>query len=224
MAKRITPLSPEEIQAMSTAAAPEHKPHLKKTHNPSNSAEIRAAKKAQEKEDKKREIAKAAAKHKAEVALIRKTGVHGPFDWSVEQILEHKATGKPLQRIPDRDVLRKLGASGISMTTAADIFNVSYAEFSNTPEYIDNFKAGRSSVIGRVRTSIVNDALEKDSLNAKIYLDKIWATDNQPDKIEISARNKDFDNIKTSDLIEVMVTALISERKDDKEDDEKVNK
>lgn len=128
----------------------------------------------------------------------------GMLDWSLDELIAYKHNGTPPARIPDADLLYKLGAIGVSLVNAANLFDISVEKFSSNSDWHESWKKGRAECGARVRASIVEDALDKDILNAKLYLDKIMGGDAPADVVNVNVRNTTLETIDTDKLLEVM--------------------
>lgn len=129
----------------------------------------------------------------------------GPLDWSLDELIEYRQNGTPPARIPDAEVLYKLGAIGVSMANAADLFGISKEKFSSNADWLANWQRGRAECGSRIRASIVEDALEKDNLMAKIYIDKLIGGDKESATalVQVNIGNQELSQVSTDDLLEV---------------------
>ncbi len=130
----------------------------------------------------------------------------GPLDWSLDQLIEYRQSGVSPARIPDKDLLFKLGSYGVTMEATADIFGISIEKFTSNLDWYDNWKAGKTSCGVRVRAKLVAQALEENSTTALIYLDKIFGGD--VSNVNININNNTLGAVKTQDLLEVMFTDI----------------
>ena len=128
----------------------------------------------------------------------------GPLDWSLDELIQYRQNGTPPARIPDAEILYKLGKCGVSLSNACEIFGISKEKFSSNMDWYENWARGRAECGAQIRASIVEDALEKDILNAKIYIDKIIGGDQVTDKLQVNVTNTQLENVSTEDLLEVM--------------------
>lgn len=128
----------------------------------------------------------------------------GKLDWTLDELIAYKNNGTPPARIPDADLLYKLGSIGVSLANAADLFEISQDKFCSNPDWITNWQRGRAECGSRIRASIVDDALEKDNLMAKIYIDKILGGDKQEQTmVQVNVNTNNLKEISTDDLLEV---------------------
>ena len=128
----------------------------------------------------------------------------GLLDWSLDELIAYRQNGTPPMRIPDPDLLYKLGSIGVSMKNCCDIFNVSQDKFYQNMDWVENWNRGRAECGAQIRASIVEDALEKDNLMAKIYIDKIIGGDkeNATALIQVNV-NGELAQVSTEDLLNV---------------------
>lgn len=149
--------------------------------------------------------------YKPETKGRKKSGI---LDWSLDELIEYKHNGKPPARIPDPEILYKLGRCGVSMANAADIFGISREKFSSNEDWLLNWQRGRAECGALIRASIVEDALDKDILMAKIYVDKIMGGDkeNATTLVQVNV-NTGLGEVSTEDLLNV-----VFEEKNDNKD------
>jgi len=138
----------------------------------------------------------------------------GPLDWSLDELIAYRENGRPPMRIPDPDILYKLGTIGVSMKNACDLFGVSMDKFCSNLDWLENWQRGRAECGAQIRASIVEDALEKDNLMAKIYIDKMIGGDKESPTALIQVNvNSELGQVSTDDLLNV-----VFEEKDGNED------
>lgn len=140
--------------------------------------------------------------------------VRGPLDWSLDELIEYKEKGGAPMRIPDKEMLFKLGKMGVSLANAAVLFNISQEKFCSNLDWYENWERGRAACGAQIRASIVEDALEKDVLNAKIYIDKILGGDKVVETVQVDVRNAELLDINTEDLLQVMFKTNEPKRED----------
>jgi len=130
----------------------------------------------------------------------------GLLDWSLDELIQYKHNGTPPQRIPDAHLLYLLGKSGVSATNACALFDISSDKFYKNPDWCENWAKGRAEIGSTIRASIVEDALEKDNLMAKIYLDKLIGGDkvgeNTLVQVNVST-NGNLAQVSTDELLSV---------------------
>lgn len=130
----------------------------------------------------------------------------GLLDWSLDELIAYKHNGTPPARIPDADLLYKLGTIGVSMANAAALFNISAEKFCSNSDWIENWQRGRAECGSQIRASIVSDALEKDNLMAKIYIDKLIGGDKVGDNTLVQVNvstNGSLAQVSTDELLNI---------------------
>ena len=129
----------------------------------------------------------------------------GVLDWSLDDLIAYRENGRPPTRIPDADLLYKLGTIGVSMSNAADLFGISREKFSSNLDWLENWQRGRAECGAQIRASIVEDALENNNLMAKIYIDKIIGGDKESPTALIQVNvNSELGQVSTEDLLNVV--------------------
>jgi hypothetical protein len=130
---------------------------------------------------------------------------YGPLDWSLDDLIRYRYNGTPPARIPDADLVYKMGSIGVSLSNVAAIFDLSLEKFSSNQDWYESWARGRAECGAKVRASIVDDALEKDILMAKIHLDKVLSGDKIGDNtyVQVNVSNNNLDQVSTDELLNV---------------------
>ena len=129
----------------------------------------------------------------------------GALDWTLDDLIAYRENGRPPVRIPDADLLYKFGRSGVSVNNTCDIFGISRDKFYSNLDWIENYNKGKAEIGAQIRASIVEDALEKDNLMAKIYLDKLISGDKESPTALIQVNvNSELGQVSTDDLLNVV--------------------
>lgn len=128
----------------------------------------------------------------------------GPLDWTLDELIEYRKSGVSPKRILDKDVMYKLGKVGVSFNNVCFVLGVSQSKVLENRDYLEAWQTGRAECGARIRASIVQDALEKDLLPAKLYLDKILSGDTPQDVVNINVNTTELTKINTNDLLEIM--------------------
>jgi hypothetical protein len=136
----------------------------------------------------------------------------GPLEWSLDELIAYRQSGVSPARIPDADLLFKLGSIGVSLANISKLFNIDETKITDNLDWHDNWARGRAECGSRIRAKIVEQALDENVLNAMIYLDKILGGDQVSDRVEVSVTTTELTPVKTEDLLEVMYN--INDRKD----------
>jgi hypothetical protein len=150
--------------------------------------------------------AKAIVENQGKMYSPEKKGrmVRGPLDWSLDDLIAYKQNGTAPMRIPDPDLLYKLGTMGVSMNNAAELFDISREKFSSNLDWLENWQKGRAECAARVRAKIVEQALDENVLNAMIYLDKIMGGDQVIEQVQVDVRNTQLTAYDTDALLKAM--------------------
>lgn len=130
----------------------------------------------------------------------------------VESIKRNMAIiGKELKSpIPRRSLLRpevveQLAKHGLSVKTIATLLGSHATMISQEPELLAAFEKGRSDIGSRVRAAIIDDALNKDSLTAKLHLDKVFNKDDHVQQVDLNVTQSPLENVSDATLLEIDV-------------------
>jgi hypothetical protein len=124
------------------------------------------------------------------------------FDWDIDEIIEYKQHGITPPRMLSSEAIFRLAKAGLSMNSIAGLFSSSPQLFTNNPELREAFDKGRAEISFKVRQALINDALEGESVAAKIYLDKILSGETQKQEISISM-NRPLSELSDVELLEI---------------------
>jgi hypothetical protein len=130
-----------------------------------------------------------------------------PWHMSVNELLEYKASGLRPALIINEDIVFKLAQIGVSLENTAEICGVGMTFFTEHKNYHNAWKLGRAEVGAKIRASLVEDALVKDVLNAKIYLDKTMNAGEAVQSISVEHSVKQanpLENVPTQALLNVL--------------------
>ena len=95
------------------------------------------------------------------------------MEWSLDELIEYKHNGQKPHRLPDQEILFKLGSVGVSAANCCALFDIGITTFNENPDWRSAWERGRATIATRLRSSLIEDALEKDNVMVKIYLDKV---------------------------------------------------
>lgn len=112
------------------------------------------------------------------------------------EVLINSFTGSAAQ-------IEELAALGISTRNIARLCGMDETYIFDNPTRLAAYHRGRANVSSRIRSSIVTDALENNSLQAKLYLDKIMGGDVVQENINLTVQQQPLRDIPTEDLIEI---------------------
>ena len=188
-------------------------------------AELRA--KGRQVPEPKPKVERTGAKYETGIGINRKPEVIGQFkhkpksllDWSIDELIEYKALGVHPKRVVNADALYMLGRAGVSLKTCADVFQCSI-EFIVRDEHLHGaWSNGRAEIAGRVRSLIVEEAVENKNLQAQIYLDKLLSGESVKQQLDISVSSSgQLEQISTEELLEVGFTEVDDDNSQENQD------
>lgn len=108
------------------------------------------------------------------------------------------------QNFLDARRVEELASYGVPARNICALFGKEFMAINNDPELWAAFNKGRAGIGAKVRASIVDQALEKESLTAMIHLDKVFNNDQQAQQVELSVKNDILNDVPTEDLINIM--------------------
>lgn len=127
------------------------------------------------------------------------------WDFSIDELIEYRATGVKPQRILDVDVIYSLAKIGVSIKNICGLFKVSEETFCNNAAFLSAHQQGRSECGTRIRAAIVEHAMN-GSLDAQKYLDKIMGGDVDTQNVNLNVSQRPLENVPTENLIEIAMT------------------
>ena len=136
-------------------------------------------------------------------ALVSEKRLKDTFDpATLNNIAQLQAVAMTPKRFLTPDIVEKMASQGLSKSVIAGLCSSTWAAVSEDPKLEEAFNRGRSEIGQRVRTALIEDALEKDLLPAKIYLDKIYGGDVEQKNLNVSITARPLENIPTETLLE----------------------
>jgi len=114
---------------------------------------------------------------------------------------------------PSPEMIENLAASGISLKNICGIIGKNFSYFSEHPEMKEAFDRGRATVGSKVRARLLDAALEENSMQAAMYLDRIYSGDTVASEVNVNVTSTPLENVSTEDLLNVAFTV-----KDDETD------
>jgi hypothetical protein len=105
---------------------------------------------------------------------------------------------------PSTEMVENLAASGISLKNICGILGKNFSYFSDNPDMKEAFDRGRATVGSRVRARLLDAALEENSMQAAIYLDKIYGGDTVASEVNVNVSTVNLDEIPTETLLDVL--------------------
>jgi hypothetical protein len=106
-----------------------------------------------------------------------------------------------------------LGSSGVSVHNLCKIFKKSFGFLNENPNLLAAYEKGRATLGSKVRTTLVDSALENNNITAAIYLDRILSGDQVASEVNVNVTSSPLENVSTEDLLNVAFTV-----KDDETD------
>lgn len=102
-------------------------------------------------------------------------------------------------------VVYEFACLGISKFKICDLYHCDHNYIDEDPALLAVYNQGRANIGTKVRSSIIVDALDKDILQAKIHLDKIYnKEDASVHQVDVTVNQRPLEEIDTNNLIEIM--------------------
>lgn len=120
---------------------------------------------------------------------------------SLQVILDNIQTKPQLQMTPEK--VEQLARSGVSLKNICGLFQKSFNHISDNPLLLDAFNRGRATVSSRIRSRLVDAALEENSIQAAIYLDKIMGGDVTTENVNLTVSQRPLEDVPTDQLLEI---------------------
>jgi hypothetical protein len=127
------------------------------------------------------------------------------FHWSIDELIEYKATGVRPKMIIDESYIYKLARLGISIKNICGLFGLSTESFCNNPTFLNAHREGRSHLAAMNRAAIAEHAAN-GSLDAQKYLDKLIGGDAEIQTFNMNVTARPLETVSTEDLLEIVVT------------------
>ena len=99
-----------------------------------------------------------------------------------------------------------LAASGVSSHNIARMFRKSFNHLSENQHLQEAFEQGRASAGARMRTTLMDAALEGGNIQSAIYLDKILTQDQVATEVNINVAQSQLSTVSDDDLMKVAFT------------------
>lgn len=119
--------------------------------------------------------------------------------WSIDELVEYKASGKKPQTILDPDKIYLLAKNGLSIPNIGKIFDLSKTQFHKDEAYMSAYNRGVAELGAMVRARMVDEALDQGNFQALMYLDKKFGGDDTPQEVVITHRP--LETADTSELL-----------------------
>ncbi len=125
------------------------------------------------------------------------------FHWSIDELIEYKATGVRPKMVIDETYIYKLATLGISIQNICGLFGVAEANFHRNPAFVSAHQEGRSKLATANRAAIAEHAAN-GSLDAQKYLDKLIGGDIELTTVNMNVTARPLEQVPTENLLEVV--------------------
>ena len=105
----------------------------------------------------------------------------------------------------NEDLVETLGASGVTVKNACSLLHKSFQYFDENPTMLEAFNRGRASLGSRVRSKLIEAALENNNIQSAIHLDKIYSADSVTE-VNITVGQSQLSTVSDEDLMRVAFT------------------
>ena len=119
-------------------------------------------------------------------------------------ILNELSETKGLLLTPE--TVSMLAASGVSVYNICRMFRKSPSYLSENQSLQEAFDQGRASAGARMRTTLMDAALENGNIQSAIYLDKILSGDTVVSEVNITVGQSQLSTVSDEDLMKVAFT------------------
>ncbi len=100
-------------------------------------------------------------------------------------------------------LLETMGASGISMKNACSLLHKKFNWLTENPIMLAAFERGRANLGSRMRSKLVEQALENNNIQSAIYLDKILTGDTVASEVNLTVNTSQLSTVSDDDLLAV---------------------
>ena len=101
------------------------------------------------------------------------------------------------------EIVEHLAKSGISVKNICSLFNKSFDYLSTNLELQDAFNRGRAHASSRLRSTLLDAALEDRNIQSAIYLDKIMSGDTVASEVNVNVASSQLSTVSDDDLMKV---------------------
>ena len=126
------------------------------------------------------------------------------FHWSIDELIEYKASGVRPKMIIDETYIYKLARLGVSIKNICGLFGISEETFCNNPTFLSAHQEGRSHLASMNRAAIVEHAAN-GSLDAQKYLDKLIGGDVEIQTLNMNVTARPLEQVPTENLLEIVL-------------------
>lgn len=97
-----------------------------------------------------------------------------------------------------------LAKSGVSVKNICSLYQKGFEYLTENPELKSAFDRGRAHVASRIRAKLIDAALEEDSMQAAIYLDKLMGGDTEQTTVNLNVSQRPLDSANTEQLLDAI--------------------
>jgi hypothetical protein len=105
----------------------------------------------------------------------------------------------------DEALVETLGRSGVTVKNACSLLHKSFQYFDENPTMLEAFNRGRASLGSRVRSKLIEAALENNNIQSAIHLDKIFSGDAVATEVNLNVKSQ-LSAVSDEDLLKVAFT------------------
>ena len=124
---------------------------------------------------------------------------------NITTILEALTVGKNIIHI-DEELVEALGRSGVTVKNACSLLHKSFQYFDENPTMLEAFNRGRAALGSRVRSKLIEAALENNNIQSAIHLDKIFSGDAVASEVNVNVTASHLSTVSDEDLMRVAFT------------------
>lgn len=106
----------------------------------------------------------------------------------------------------DETLVETLGSSGVTVKNACSLLHKSFQYFDENPTMLAAYNRGRATLGSRVRSKLIEAALDNDNIQSAIHLDKIFSADAVPTEFNITVGQSQLSTVSDEDLLRVAFT------------------
>ena len=99
-----------------------------------------------------------------------------------------------------------LATAGVSVHNVCKMFRKSFSYLNENPHLLEAFNKGRATLGSRIRTTLVDAAIENNNIQSAIYLDKILSGDTVVSEVNITVGQSQLSTVSDEDLMKVAFT------------------
>ena len=99
-----------------------------------------------------------------------------------------------------------LGRSGVTVKNACSLLHKSFQYFDENPTMLEAFNRGRAQLGSRVRSKLIEAALENNNIQSAIHLDKIYSGDAPASEVNVNVTASQLSTVSDEDLMRVAFT------------------